>query len=355
MTIILLAALVVIALPAGAVNGTISIGYRGSGEAYIGETIVFDGINTFSGTTLARITGPGLPPEGVPIYNLNGKAGSGNSIPVDSTGSWKFGYYTGTIRGIEKLRTARYTITVFDNTCPDETAEVSVLLKIPAFYVVASSSTAIYGDYVQLTGYAERDVTSVNFIITNEAGNIVNQYDSSVSSSGYFNRGFHVNMEPGVYTITMTSPSVRTTSSNYLVVETVPGQAASPVPAIPGSATIGPGPAVPPVTEPVDTGTGSISVTSSPLGATVFLDSAMMGQTPYELDQVSSGNHLVEIRAPGYQTYSEQVTVRNGDAKNVSTILSKTSASTPLSPCTVLGAMLVSLALILATVRRRIP
>ena len=69
---LLLCAAACVLQPVMADNGTITIAYRGSGGGYIGDTIVFDGRNTFGNTTLLKITGPGLPAEGVPVNNLNG-------------------------------------------------------------------------------------------------------------------------------------------------------------------------------------------------------------------------------------------------------------------------------------------
>ncbi len=356
----LLVALMIISLPAGAVNGTISIAYRGSGGYYIGDTIIFDGHNSFSNITLIRLTGPDLPPGGVPIYDLNADVGSGTIIPGDTSGSWKFAWYTGTIRGIEKLQTARYTLTVFDNTYPEKIASTSVLLKKPEFYVIATPDVAGFGDYVQLTGTVENGVSSANFDITDEGGDLVYSYKSSISSSGYFHKGFYIDTPPGEYTITMSSPSVRTTYRTYLTVKAratptdVPEGMVSESGTITSGATI-PASPLPQATQSTIDSLGSLSVISSPLGATVYLDSEIQGQTPIELAPVSSGNHIVEIKAPGYQTFLVQVLVNAGETKEVNTVLQKSLASTPLSIVTVIAGIIISLALILATIRRRIP
>ena len=67
-----LVVLTICILPAYAQNGTISITYRGAGDYYLGDSIIFDGKNTVGNTTVITITGPGLPHEGVPPYNLTG-------------------------------------------------------------------------------------------------------------------------------------------------------------------------------------------------------------------------------------------------------------------------------------------
>lgn len=358
---VFLAALMIIVMPAGAVNGTMSIAYRGSGGYYIGDTIIFDGQNTYGNVTLIRISGPNLPEGGVPIYDLNGNAGTGNAIPGETAGSWKFAWYTGTIRGIEKLQTARYTLTVFDKTYPDKTATTTILLKKPEFYVVATPGVARNGDYVQLTGSIEKEATRAHLEITDESGKRVHTYDTSVSSSGYFNKGFHIDMPPGVYQVTLSSPSLQTTHMTYLTVESSPGPASSrTTPAIDGTRSPEPGAATqttqtPAVPITATGGTGSLLVTSSPLGATVFLDSVIAGQTPLELAPVSYGTHLVEIKAPGYQTYSVQVPVDSEEAKEINTVLLKHSASTPVAPLTLVLGLLISCALVGIASRRRKP
>ncbi len=113
-SIILLITVICIIPPVVAQSGTVTISYRGAGGYYIGDTIIFDGKDTVGNSTLLKITGPGLPPTGVPIYDLEGIPGSGNTVPMDTDGSWRFVWSTANIKGIDKLVTARYTVTAFD-------------------------------------------------------------------------------------------------------------------------------------------------------------------------------------------------------------------------------------------------
>jgi hypothetical protein len=355
----LVIALTLAVQPVMAVSGTMSIAYRGSGGNYIGDTIIFDGINTFSNTTLLKITGPGLPAEGLPIYDLNGKIGSGNTVQVKPDGTWKLSWYTGTIKGIEKLQTARYYITAFDLTYPDKEHVTSLLLKKPEFYVIATPNTASYGDYVQLTGIAERGTSNVHFDITDASGKTAHSYDSSVSASGYFNKGFHIDMPDGVYTITMTTPSAKTTYRNYLTV--VPSGSLAPVTTtpvvqptiIPPAETTPSAPSVPVTPAQSGSGKGSLSVSSTPAGATVYLDSVPMGPTPLELNTVTAGNHLVEIKAPGYLTFSLQVSIKEGEALAISPVLLKSPSPMPLSLITVIAGLLISFAVVITLSKRR--
>ena len=65
-----------------AANGTVTLTYRFSGDRYIGDTVYFDGTNTAGNVTVLKITGPGLPIAGVPLYDATGAVGSGNTIDV---------------------------------------------------------------------------------------------------------------------------------------------------------------------------------------------------------------------------------------------------------------------------------
>lgn len=110
-------------------NGTIPIAYRGSGGGYVGDTVVFDGKNTYGNITLVSITGPGLPADGVPAANLNGTAGTGTPVRVDPDGSWKYTWYSSSIPGNERLQTWRYTFIAADAVQPEKSATASFMQK----------------------------------------------------------------------------------------------------------------------------------------------------------------------------------------------------------------------------------
>ena len=48
---------------------------------------------------------------------------------------------------------------------------------------------------------------------------------------------------------------------------------------------------------------GTLDVTSFPAGAGVFLDSQFRGSTPCTINDVSPGNHTVELHMGGYQIW----------------------------------------------------
>ena len=148
--LILLIAVICIIQPVLGANETVSIAYWGSGGSYIGDTVIFDGKNTVGNITFIRITGPGLPAEGLPIYDLNGNPGSGNTVQVNPDGTWRLAWYTSSIKGIEKMQTARYYFTAADLSHPEFSSTTSVLMKKAEFYATISPNPATLDDYVSV-------------------------------------------------------------------------------------------------------------------------------------------------------------------------------------------------------------
>jgi hypothetical protein len=56
-------------------------------------------------------------------------------------------------------------------------------------------------------------------------------------------------------------------------------------------------------------GFGVLHVDSRPARAQVFLDDTLMGDTPLVLPNVSAGEHRVQIRLPGYRSWSTSVQI----------------------------------------------
>jgi hypothetical protein len=206
---LLLSAAACVMQPVMADNGIISIAYRGSGAGYVGESFVFDGRNTYGNTTLLKVTGPGLPSEGVPANNLNGASGTGTPIEVDKDGEWKFGWYSSSVSGIEKMKTGKYTFTATDSANPDKSATALIMLKKPEYSITASPNPVNPGKYVELIGTAEQGVAYAKIDISDSSGRVLHSYSSPVSASGYFNYGFHVDMDPGQYKVSVNNPSLK--------------------------------------------------------------------------------------------------------------------------------------------------
>ncbi|MCX6063915.1 MAG: PEGA domain-containing protein [Caldiserica bacterium] len=69
--------------------------------------------------------------------------------------------------------------------------------------------------------------------------------------------------------------------------------------------------------------TATLTVTSTPAGAQVFLDGTSIGTTPITGRVVSDGLHGVRLSLTGYNDYSTSLTLQSGDAKTVTAVLVK--------------------------------
>lgn len=59
---------------------------------------------------------------------------------------------------------------------------------------------------------------------------------------------------------------------------------------------------------------GTIRVLSDVAGADVFLDGTPMGKVPVDIKDVKGGEHVLEVKSPGYQTHEERVTINAGQS-----------------------------------------
>jgi hypothetical protein len=274
-SLLLLCAAACILQPVMAENGTITIAYRGSGGGYIGETFVFDGRNTYGNTTLLKITGPGLPPEGVPANNLNGASGTALSIPVDEDSIWKYSWDSSSIPGNEKLRTGRYAIIAMDSANSDKSATTQVMLKKPEYSISASPNPVNPGKYVELNGYAEQGISSAKIEILDSQGTVLHSFTSPVSASGYFSYSFHVDMNPGQYRVTVTSPELKVPFGTVLSV--VAEEGTVPVTYVMTPAQGSSVPAAGMTTEATAAPAAIPSPTKSPLAPVTIITALMVG------------------------------------------------------------------------------
>jgi hypothetical protein len=76
--------------------------------------------------------------------------------------------------------------------------------------------------------------------------------------------------------------------------------------------------------------TGSVKVVANVDGAQVFLDGASVGKTPLNLDNVASGDHVVEIRHAGYADAKQSFTMMAGEHKMLEAdLVTQESKTTP--------------------------
>jgi hypothetical protein len=137
---------------------------------------------------------------------------------VTENNAWRFNWLTVNTQGIEKLVTARYTITATDLTNSEKTATTSILLKKPEFYLTIQQGPKYTGDYVQLNGVAEKGVTYVMIDVTDSDGTKLHSFLSPVSGTGSFNYGFHADMPPGNYFVTVSNPAMKNSLMSTLTV-----------------------------------------------------------------------------------------------------------------------------------------
>jgi hypothetical protein len=360
--VLLLIILLLCIVPAYADNGVIAITYRGAGGYYVGDSVAFDGKNTIGNTTVIKITGPGLPAEGVPPYNLTDVPGTGNTAVTDASGTWAFYWDSSRTVGIENLYTARYTLTAYDLSHPEINTSVSIMLKKPEFYATISPNPASSDDYVQIVGDAENGASSLEINVLDSSGNKVHTYSAPVSAGGFFNYGFHVDMPPGQYTITITSPSMLQSLTKTLTITatnnnvTSTGSTNTPPATLPGTnetGISGTQPANPAITQTTSsTGAGTLIISSTPVGAEVYLDSVMVGKTPLTLNSVSPGEHTVAIKSPGYLSVSIDVVISADKPTEISPEMVKAPSVIPLSPLVAIAGC-IGATVLFATVRQR--
>jgi hypothetical protein len=104
-----------------------------------------------------------------------------------------------------------------------------------------------------------------------------------------------------------------------------------------------------PTSTPVP-GYGMLAVSSTPAGASIYVDNAYMGYTPATLNSVQSGPHTVMLALDGYQNYVTNINVASGGTVQVSSslspIASPTKSGTGIPVFTIGALILVSLVFI---------
>ena len=88
-------------------------------------------------------------------------------------------------------------------------------------------------------------------------------------------------------------------------------------------------------------GNGAMTITSSPTGATVYLNNVNKGITPVTLNDLTPGGYTVTLELSGYTTWSEVAQVNGGATSTVSANLAPTPTATrsPAPMLAVIGAL----------------
>jgi hypothetical protein len=101
---------------------------------------------------------------------------------------------------------------------------------------------------------------------------------------------------------------------------------------------------------------GTLSIQSTPPGATVSIDGKPAGVTPVTLDTMAIGTHTVELQSPDYQTSAFSVDVKAGETVTISPVLQKATSALPIYALAVIGVLLiVCIIVVFAVTRRKVP
>ena len=92
------------------------------------------------------------------------------------------------------------------------------------------------------------------------------------------------------------------------------------------NADLAKGPQAAATTAPVP-GEGSLSVSTTPQGAQVFIDGIVRGMTPATIPGLSAGQHMVLLKLDGYQEFNTTVSIPDGRTAEFNTALAKTQKS----------------------------
>ena len=89
--------------------------------------------------------------------------------------------------------------------------------------------------------------------------------------------------------------------------------------------------------------TGTLSVSSTPAGANVFIDNVLRGVTPITLADIQTGDHQILLRLNGYQDYTVTQLVNAGATNTITTTLNLNKTPEPTKsgtlPLVIIGAL----------------
>ncbi|MDD1691309.1 MAG: hypothetical protein LUQ66_11705 [Methanoregula sp.] len=172
--LLIMAGAVVLSLsPVSAEKPFVTIVAKGDQSYYMGEKVVFSGMNTGSDTTYLFITGPNLAEGGGKLASPNqnavsGDPGSFTQVQTKPDKTWEYTWYTSDVR----LDAGTYTIYAVTN--PESKDQfnnlttygtVGIIYKKPFIATAISPKPVLTGQPFAVTGYAEGDPASVQLWI----------------------------------------------------------------------------------------------------------------------------------------------------------------------------------------------
>ncbi|MGD0081202.1 MAG: hypothetical protein ABSB80_11230 [Methanoregula sp.] len=151
----------------------VTIAAKGGQSYYLGEEVVFSGMNTDSDSTYLFITGPNLPDGGGKLYlphqnPVSGDPGSFTMAKTKPDTTWEYTYYTSNV----ELGAGAYTFyAVSQPKTKDQFNDVttygttSIILKKPFITAGISPSSVSKGQPFTITGSAEGNPSAVQIWI----------------------------------------------------------------------------------------------------------------------------------------------------------------------------------------------
>jgi len=82
----------------------------------------------------------------------------------------------------------------------------------------------------------------------------------------------------------------------------------------------------------VQPGTGSVSVATSPKGASITIDGVQRGISPATIPGLSSGSHTLLVKLEGYADLSVPVSVTGGQTKDYALVLTPLAGAATATP-----------------------
>ncbi|RPI38328.1 MAG: PEGA domain-containing protein [Methanoregulaceae archaeon] len=91
-------------------------------------------------------------------------------------------------------------------------------------------------------------------------------------------------------------------------------------------------------------GTGTLSVTTNPAGAQVYIDNVLQGTSPANVPALSAGSHTLRLERDGYQSMTLPVMVNDGTVTAFSTTLAPVSGGIAIVPVIALSVITLATA-----------
>lgn len=201
----------------------------------------------------------------------------------------------------------------------------TVLLQLSGYYD-SSQQVSVAADttqYVSVTMSPVQSATTGSLYVSSSpsASNVYlnGAYRGQTNSGGIL---LIQNLPAGSYQVMVTHPQY----NNYVATVSISPGAQSAV-----QATLTPiGPTA--TATPVPGKTGSLSISSVPSGAQIYIDNAYRGISPAVFDGLATGNHAVTLTSPGYSDFQGIFVVTAGTTTPVSATLDPQPTPTPSAP-----------------------